>query len=86
MAETAVILDRMLCLQDDGRMVDYTAAVPTWAAQAVINTVEGGYLTLGADGSFDPSASLTRSQAAACLYRAYQTLNAPEKSFWDILG
>ncbi len=84
MAETAVILDRMLCLQDDGRMVDYTAAVPTWAAQAVINTVEGGYLTLGADGSFDPSASLTRSQAAACLFRAYQTLNAPETSFWDI--
>lgn len=82
-AETAVILDRMLCLQDDGRTVDYTAAVPTWAAQAVVNTIEGGYLSLEGD-SFDATAPLTRSEAAACLYRAYQTLNAPEKSFWDI--
>ncbi|MBR5285002.1 MAG: hypothetical protein IKU27_08160 [Clostridia bacterium] len=82
MAETAVILDRMLCLQDDGRTVDYAAAVPTWAAQAVVNTVEGGYLPL-ADGSFDPSAPLTRSEAAACLYRVYKALHT-EDSFWDI--
>ena len=81
-AETAVILDRMLCLPDDGRKTDYAASLPAWAAQAVVNTVEGGYLALD-ENTFDPAAPLTRSEAAACLYRAYQTMHA-EKSFWDI--
>jgi len=83
-AETAVVLDRMLALKDDGRKADYAAALPTWAAQAVVNTVEGGYLSLTADGSFDSAAPLTRSEAAACLYRAYTKMQTAEKPFWDI--
>ena len=83
-AETAVVLDRMLNLKDDGRKADYAAALPTWAAQAVVDAVEGGYLALTADGNFDPAAPLTRSEAAACLYKAYTTMQAGEKEFWDI--
>ena len=83
-AETAVVLDRMLNLKDDGRKADYAAALPIWAAQAVVDAVEGGYLALTADGSFDPAAPLPRSEAAACLYRAYTKMQTAEKPFWDI--
>ena len=83
-AEAAVILDRMLCLSDDGRQTDYVDAVPDWAAQAVVNTVEAGYMTLDGAGTFASSAPLTRSEAAACLYRAYEAMHIEEKPFWDI--
>lgn len=83
-AEAAVILDRMLCLNDDGRQTDYAGAVPDWAAQAVVNTVEAGYLTLDGAGTFASSAPLTRSETAACLYRAYKAMHTEEKPFWDI--
>lgn len=85
-AEAAVILNRMLALSDDGRTPGYTdaAALPDWAAQAVVNTVEAGYLTLDAGGSFDPARPLTRTEAAGCLYRASQTLADSDRDFWDI--
>ena len=85
-AEAAVILNRMLALSDDGRTPGYADAgiLPTWAAQAVVNTVEAGYLTLDADGSFSPSRPLTRAEAAGCLYRASQAMADSGRDFWDI--
>lgn len=85
-AETAVIIDRILELGDDGRTPEYTDAgsIPEWATQAVINTVSAGYLPLESDGSFSPYSPMTREDTVRCLYNVAEALASEKGSFFNI--
>lgn len=85
-AEAAVIVDRLLDLADDGRVPGYPDAgdIPSWAAQAVVNTVSAGYIDLLDDGSFSPAMPMTREMTASCLYRVMHAENEKDRGFFNI--
>lgn len=54
--------------------VAFTDEVPDWAAQALMWTVEQGYLTPDEDGRIDPDANVTRAEFAYLLMNIYENI------------
>ncbi len=71
-AEFTVILANALKLEAAGPSTSFTdeARIGDWAKQAIANAVEAGIVSGYEDGSFRPSAHITRAEMAAMVARA----------------
>jgi tripartite motif-containing protein 71 len=72
-AEFTVMLMNALKLTSDGVKLSFSDSdkIGTWARQAVAQSVEAGILSGYEDGSFRPTASITRAELAAMIAKAY---------------
>ncbi|WP_241674723.1 InlB B-repeat-containing protein [Paenibacillus luteus] len=71
-AEFAVMLMNALKLPAEGTDTDFAdkASIPTWAKDAVVRAVQAGIVDGYEDGTFRPSAAVTRAEMAAMITKA----------------
>ena len=72
-AEVAVILQNVIGVKVDPSVPVFADndSIPAWAAEAVLAMRQLGIMNGGADGSFSPSASITRAEVASILSSVY---------------
>lgn len=81
--EAALILARLTGLERTGERYDFTdyASIPEWSRWAVVAVAKAGLMTGYPDGSFGPTAKITRAETVTALDRLVAEIYTEEGSY-----